>query len=287
MPRRVSPVVAAAAAIVAAVLLFALVSCGSPKGASTTLTSASTGTASTVAPGQSLKTTTSGPSSSTTPSSSTSSTVGPQSNSNGWPSLPPATVVRHGPRDKKMIAFTFDDNYQLPKAYETLKILQEYKVPATFFVIAKYMGNGDLVRAIAKAGFEVGDHTLSHWKLDVVSEKGQQAQIGGGTDRYHAITGAAAVPLFRPPGGVYNDTTLRVAGEKGFRYVVMWDIDSRDWARDTAAQIEANVLPHLQNGSIVLLHMAAPHTAEALPTLIKKARQAGYELVTVSTLLGM
>jgi peptidoglycan-N-acetylmuramic acid deacetylase len=186
-----------------------------------------------------------------------------------------------------MIAFTFDDNYQLPKAYETIKILQEYKVPATFFVIAKYMANGDLVRAIAKAGFEVGDHTLSHWKLDVVSEEGQRVQIGGGTDRYHAITGAPTVPLFRPPAGLYNDTTLKVAGEKGFRYVVMWDIDSRDWARDSAAQIEANVLPNLHNGAIVLLHMAAPHTAEALPDLIKQARKAGYQLVTVSTLLGM
>jgi peptidoglycan/xylan/chitin deacetylase (PgdA/CDA1 family) len=203
------------------------------------------------------------------------------------PTLPPAKVVRHGPTDKKMIALTFDDNYQLATAYATLKVLEEYKVPATFFVIGHYVDLGpELAEAIAKGGFEVGDHTRSHADCTKLSKRGLRIEIGNGTDHYHALTGAPTAPLFRPPGGFIDQKTLEVAGEKGFKYVVMWDIDTNDWRGQTAAQITDNVMGNAHNGAIVLMHVAAKHTAEALPGIITRLRKEGYELVTVSTLLG-
>jgi peptidoglycan-N-acetylglucosamine deacetylase len=197
-------------------------------------------------------------------------------------------VVRHGPTDKKMIALTFDDNFQKATAFATIKVLKQYKVPATFFVVGRYIDSGpELARAIAKAGFEVGDHTRSHWNLATLSKASLRNQIGNGTDSYHALTGAPTVPLLRPPGGYVDQKTQEVAGEKGFRYVVKWDIDTNDWRGQTAAQITDTVMGNAHNGAIVLMHMAAPHTAEALPNVIKRLREAGYELVTVSTLLGL
>ena len=44
---------------------------------------------------------------------------------------------------------------------------------------------------------------------------------------------------------------------------------------------------NIHNGAIVLMHVAAPRTAEALPGIITRLRKDGYQLVTVSTLLGM
>ena len=35
------------------------------------------------------------------------------------------------------------------------------------------------------------------------------------------------------------------------------------------------------------MHVAAKHTAEALPGIITRLRNKGYELVTLTTLLGM
>jgi peptidoglycan/xylan/chitin deacetylase (PgdA/CDA1 family) len=78
-----------------------------------------------------------------------------------------------------------------------------------------------------------------------------------------------------------------VAAEKGFKYVVMWDVDTNDWRGRTAGQITETVMGNAHNGAIVLMHMAAKHTAEALPTIIKRLRVAGYELVTLSTMLGL
>lgn len=45
------------------------------------------------------------------------------------------------------------------------------------------------------------------------------------------------------------------------------------------------VMKNLQNGSIVLLHLGAKHTNEALPMLIDAIKDKGYEIVLVSELI--
>jgi peptidoglycan/xylan/chitin deacetylase (PgdA/CDA1 family) len=286
--------IAVVAVVFMAVLSFALVSCSTGSGVSDAQTVVSSETSSTEMGGGSHETTTTSlPSitslrSSTTLPSSTGSSVGETGSGTTRPSLPAAKVVQHGPTDKKRIALTFDDNYEKATAFATLKVLEAYKVPATFFVIGHYVDTGpELARAIAKGGFEVGDHTRSHANCTKLSKRGLRIEIGNGTSHYHGLTGAPTVPLFRPPGGFLDQKTAEVAGEKGFRYVVMWDIDTNDWRGHTASQITENVMANAHNGAIVLMHVAAPHTAEALPNIIKRLRKAGYELVTVSTLLGM
>lgn len=112
-------------------------------------------------------------------------------------------------------------------------------------------------------------------------------EIGNGTDHYHALTGAPTAALFRPPYGNVDQKTEEVAAEKGFRYVVLWDVDTEDWRGRTAAQITDAVLKNAHNGAIVLMHVAAAHTYEALPGIIEGLLAKGYQLVTVSKLLGM
>lgn len=41
----------------------------------------------------------------------------------------------------------------------------------------------------------------------------------------------------------------------------------------------------MKNGSIVLLHNGAEHTAEALPLMLSELKNQGYEFVTVSELI--
>jgi len=199
-----------------------------------------------------------------------------------------APIVRHGPKDKKWIALTFDDNYQGSNATKTIAVLKKYNVPATFFVIGHYIDTGPrLAQEIATAGFEVGDHTRSHANCAKLSKRALRIEIGNGTDHYHALTGAPTVGLFRPPGGFVDQKTCEVAAEKGFKYVVMWDVDTNDWRGRTAAQITETVMGNAHNGAIVLMHMAAKHTAEALPAVITRLRNAGYELVPLTKMLNL
>ena len=202
----------------------------------------------------------------------------------------PAQEVFSGPGVGKQIALTFDDNSLSDRALPTLRILNQYEVPATMFVIGylaeKYVDISREIAAGVRSGlFEVGDHTRSHPWLTTLSASAAAAQIGGGTDAFRRVTGVRTVPLFRPPGGFKDPTVRAVAGSEGFQYLVMWDVDPRDWAGRSAKAIEDTVLKNAHPGAIVVMHLCGLHTAEALPTIINALRAQGYELVTVSAML--
>lgn len=198
----------------------------------------------------------------------------------------PATTVTRGPTIRPRIALTFDDNYQPSRALATIDVLERYQVPATMFVIGSAVtAYPSITRAIADGGFEVGDHSQSHAALTGLSRSSLLREVGAGTAAFNRATGRRTVPLMRPPYGSTNGTVAAAAGEKGFLYVVLWDVDTNDWRGLSASTIRDHVLSHAHNGAIVLMHLSAPHTAAALPAIITGLRNRGYELVTVSALL--
>lgn len=205
-------------------------------------------------------------------------------------SAAPAIVVHNGPRDSKQIALTFDDNYNPARALATLRALQRHQVKATLFVMGSGVQsyptiNAEIVKGMAAGLFEVGDHSYSHPVLTKLSNAGKAAQIGGGTDAFRKATGARTVPLFRPPYGSTNASVAAVAGQEGFSHLILWDIDPRDWAGSSASTMTNHIVSRARSGAIVVMHLSAPHTAEAIPGLAAKLRDKGYELVTVSEML--
>ncbi len=208
----------------------------------------------------------------------------------GVASAASASVLYRGAKDRKQIALTFDDNTSTQHGLATLHVLEKYKVHATLFVIGNAVASyASLSREIAvgvgEGLFEVGDHTWSHPELTKVSAATVASQIGGGTAAFTKFTGVRTVPLFRPPYGSTNSIVAAVAGEKGFTDVVLWDVDPRDWAGGSGKSIEDAVVSHAHNGAVVVMHLSAPHTAEALPGIIARLRAKGYELVSISEMI--
>jgi len=208
----------------------------------------------------------------------------------GVASATSAPVFYHGPTAKKQIALTFDDNTSVARGLATLHVLEKYGVHATLFVIGNAVTSypslsREIAVGVGEGLFEVGDHTRSHQELTKVSTAAIRAQIGAGTEAFRKFTGVRTVPLFRPPYGSTNATVQAVAGEKGFTHVVLWDVDPRDWAGGSGKSIEDHVVSHAHNGAVVVMHLSAPHTAEALPGIIARLRAKGYELVTISEML--
>ena len=208
----------------------------------------------------------------------------------GLASASPASVVYRGSSERKEIALTFDDNTNVTRALATLRALEREKIPATLFVIGSAVKayssiNAEIVKGMALGLFEVGDHTWSHPVLPKVSSLAMTYQIGGGTDAFREATGARTVPLFRPPYGSTDSRVAAVAGSEGFRHLVLWDVDPRDWAGGSATTIADHVVGHAHNGAIVVMHLSAPHTAEAIAGIASRLRAKGYQLVTVSTML--
>jgi peptidoglycan/xylan/chitin deacetylase (PgdA/CDA1 family) len=92
--------------------------------------------------------------------------------------------------------------------------------------------------------------------------------------------------LFRPPYGEYNDSVVEAAEELGY-HAIQWDVDSLDWKNKGEDEEVQRVLGHkkLRNGSIILFHTDAKHTAAALPRIITGLRELGYGFARVSELI--
>jgi len=188
---------------------------------------------------------------------------------------------------KKVVALTFDDGPHPCYTAEILDILAEYGVHATFFVIGKNAKDyPDLVRRELAEGHEVGNHTEHHYHT---------GQIGIGTLRRDMeiceqtlfdITGLRPT-LFRPPEGVDNAAIRQTCEDMGYR-MILWCVDTRDWAHNPVDNIVSNVRRNTENGSIILMHdwiAEKSPTPAALRRLIPMLQASGYEFVTISQLL--
>jgi peptidoglycan/xylan/chitin deacetylase (PgdA/CDA1 family) len=190
-------------------------------------------------------------------------------------------LVTNGPRDRKVVALTFDDG---PSDYtdDFLKVLREKGVPGTFFEVGQVMpGREDTMRQVLAQGSELGDHTMDH------VEYPGYAQIAGAAQRIEAYTHFEPC-LFRPPGGAVDDGVVASAGSLGMR-TVTWDVDPQDWSTPGTGAIYADVVGHAQPGSIILMHDGGGprgETLAALPRIIDTLRGRGYRFATVTELLG-
>ncbi len=101
----------------------------------------------------------------------------------------------------------------------------------------------------------------------------------------------SAVPkrmgLFRYPFGTCHPQAIKAVNGAGM-LAIQWDISTGDpWRGQTDKAIVRTVMSRVKSGSIVVAHANGRgwNTWKALPTLIKRLRDDGYELVTVSELL--
>jgi peptidoglycan/xylan/chitin deacetylase (PgdA/CDA1 family) len=192
-----------------------------------------------------------------------------------------AGLVTNGPRDRKLVALTFDDG---PSDYtdDFLAVLREKDVAATFFEVGQVMpGREEVMREILAQGSEIGDHTMDHVEFP------GYGQIAGAAARIKSYTHFQPC-LFRPPGGGVDGGVIATAGSLGMR-TVNWDVDPRDWSSPGTGAIYANVVGHVRPGSIVVMHDGGGprgETLAALPRIVDTLRGRGYRFATVTELLG-
>ena len=197
-----------------------------------------------------------------------------------------AACIRHGDESTPRIALTFDDG---PHPYQTDKILallEKYNIKATFFVVGENVSYyADVLRREVAAGHEIGNHTYHHTVRAGCTEDTIHEELYTTAAIIEEVTGQKPT-LFRPPEG--NVECIEKADAEGYT-VVLWSVDTRDWAKTPACEIVENVKMHVKNGSILLFHdyvSKDAHTYEALETLLPALIDMGYEFVTVSDLLG-
>lgn len=205
----------------------------------------------------------------------------------------PAVIVSNGPRSVKEIALTFDDGLGTAACSAVVDLLEALQTPATFFPNARWAaGSPELWHRIASLGFPVGNHTVHHLDLRGRPFAVQLAEIADNVTAMEKATGAPLVPLFRPPYGSYDATTIRAATAAGVRYVVLWDTTVADTSRRRNGQpwpVEPYVRSATRgtNGSIILGHCGEPIEQQVLPLVVADYRARGFTFVTVPQLLAM
>lgn len=186
--------------------------------------------------------------------------------------------------DEKKIAISFDAAWGSDKTEDILKILKEHNVKTTFFLVAFWVDKyPDMVKRIDEEGHEIGNHSANHPNMSQLSEEKIREELTITSRKIEAITGKK-VNLFRPPFGDYNNRVIRVSKELGY-YVIQWDVDSLDYKDYGANAIVDRVISKVKNGSIVLFHNNAIFIREALPIILDKLQEMGYEIVPISELI--
>ncbi|SHJ10953.1 polysaccharide deacetylase family sporulation protein PdaB [Lutispora thermophila] len=186
--------------------------------------------------------------------------------------------------EEKKIAISFDAAWGSDKTEDILSILKEHNVKTTFFLVAFWVDKyPDMVKRIDEEGHEIGNHSATHPNMSKLSEEKIREELTITSNKIEAITGKK-VTLFRPPFGDYNNRVIRVSKELGY-YVIQWDVDSLDYKDYGAEAIVDRVISKVKNGSIVLFHNNATYITEALPVILDRLQEMGYEVVPISELI--
>ncbi|WP_369903026.1 polysaccharide deacetylase family protein [Bacillus manliponensis] len=196
--------------------------------------------------------------------------------------LPPAPIYR-GNANKKMVALTINvawGNEYLPRMLETL---HKHNVTATFFLEGRWVKeNVRFAKMIVDAKQEVGNHSYTHPDMKTLSVGAIHEQLQKTNEIIEAATNRK-VKWFAPPSGSFRDDVVDVASKLQMR-TIMWTVDTIDWQRPEPSVIIERVMGKVHPGAIILMHPTAP-TAESLHTLIKKLKEQGYEVGSVSALM--
>jgi peptidoglycan-N-acetylglucosamine deacetylase len=243
--------------------------------------------------------------STTTPDSTTTMVAVPSTTPDGLPE-----VIAHGPRDRPLVALTFDSNLtdamiaeldrgQVRSFYNAAVIdeLDQMQVPATIFLAGKWIERYPEAtrRLAADPLFELGSHSYAHrafhlpcYGLGGLPEALMAPDVEHSEELLRQFTDRPS-PYFRFPGGCYDATALRAIAPVGVT-IIQYDVASGDAFGHSVSAIVDNTLRQAQNGSIVVMHITdgntAPLTAYALPSIVHGLRARGFTLVKVSDLLG-
>jgi peptidoglycan-N-acetylglucosamine deacetylase len=198
--------------------------------------------------------------------------------------------VTRGPDDEPQVALTFDDGPDPRNTSRVLDELERYGVRATFFCVgAAARAYPDVLERAAGEGHLIANHTWSHPFVPDLTREELRWQVEATGAALTAAVGEYAEPaLVRPPYGLYSPQALSWLDENDAT-LVLWDVDTADWMQPGPEVIVEQAVEGAENGSIVLFHDGGgdrSQTAEALPEIIEELLGRGFELVTVTELIG-
>lgn len=204
----------------------------------------------------------------------------------------PNSANKPNPNGKKRVAITYDDGPHVTRTKLIADELEKYGFHATFFVVGnrvdgtKYNGGQAMLYALEK-GNEIAIHGYTHGayynKCDDATYNYELSQT---VKAIQKIKPGYTPTLMRPIGGAITQKRVNSCPYS----VIMWSVDSLDYKNafvdGGVDNIVNNVMSDVKDGDIILLHDIYENTYEASKIILKRLYDEGYEVVTVSELIG-
>lgn len=182
---------------------------------------------------------------------------------------------------KKLVALTFDDGPSGKYTRRLLEGLEERGAKATFFLCGYRMEQyPELTNRIFNEGHEIGLHGYSHKSMQNMCSRDVTQEI---EKAMALLPGGCEVSFLRSPGGLCGKCVQTAAADKGLA-VLSWSVDPQDWATHDAEAIEKEVISHVRDGDVILLHDMSDSSVEAALVIIDELQEQGFRFVTVSEL---
>lgn len=193
----------------------------------------------------------------------------------------------------RLIHFTFDDGPDRRTTPVLLNELDRLGIKATFFVTTGRMASlgararteRALLQEIVRRGHRLGNHTVSHQQLPLLTPQEVRDEIQSASDLIAEVTGIDT-PLVRPPGGSRSPRIDAALASMGYTQV-LWNIGSGDFqvrSADEVVNTFTRVLARRERengerGGIVLMHDTHPWSVAALPRIVDRLKSRNCELL--------
>ena len=194
----------------------------------------------------------------------------------------------------KKIALTFDDGPSPEWTPKILKALSKAGIKATFFMVGHHVYNyPQIARQVADEGHEIGNHGYAHSVILYYNSAEIEEEIKYTEKVIKDITGHTT-NSFRPPKAWLRKSIKDKIHSMGYN-IVLWSLNSKDWVNFKHQFIVNYLAKRVKSGDILLFHDSGnvfsteggdrSQTVSAIPLLVKKLENMGFEFVTVKELL--
>lgn len=184
-----------------------------------------------------------------------------------------------GNKDKMYIYLTFDEGYEAGYTSRILEVLKNNNVKAAFFLTAHYINTQeDLVKQMIDEGHTIGNHTVNHKSMPDLTDEKIRTEVMDLHQTIHQKFGYE-MKYIRPPMGEFSERTLQITNSFGYQNV-MWSFAYQDWDEKNQpdeTKSKERILNNLHSGEIMLLHGNSKTNTNILDSVIKEARNMGYE----------
>ncbi|HVT77573.1 MAG TPA: polysaccharide deacetylase family protein [Acidimicrobiales bacterium] len=277
--RTLIAVMAAVLVVIIAVAVVIARSGGKGSSPTTTTTSTSTSTSTTTTTTTTSTTTTSTTTTTTPPSATTR-----RATTTTTAAVAPAIVVRRGNPNRMTVALTFDAGSDTGYAAPILDVLKANNIKATFGLTGKWtQANPALVARMAAEGHQLVNHSWDHPSFVDLTQAQRFDQLARAESAIASASGTSAKPWFRPPFGAEDASVRADVALAGYRYELMWTVDSWGWKGVPTDEAVQRVVDGAVPGAIFLLHVGgASSDYSGLQRMIDGLRAKGYSFATAA-----